>query len=200
MTARSLHRYPGSCHLYGYACPWCQVTDIVILIVAADDGVMPQTVESINHAKPPAYPSSSPSTRSISRVQPRRVRQELTEYGVIPEEWGGQNMFVNISAKQKIGIDDLLETVLLQADVLELKANPDTFASGNVLEAKLDKGRGSVATVLVTRGTLHVAIRWSPALPTAASVLCSTPRVAPSPRPVPPTRRDPGPAVRAQRR
>lgn len=84
------------------------------------------------------------------------MRQELTEYGVIPEEWGGQNMFVNISAKQKIGIDDLLETVLLQADVLELKANPDTFASGNVLEAKLDKGRGSVATVLVTRGTLHV--------------------------------------------
>ena len=84
------------------------------------------------------------------------MRQELTEYGIIPEEWGGQNMFVNISAKQKIGIDDLLETVLLQADVLELKANPDTFASGNVLEAKLDKGRGSVATVLVTRGTLHV--------------------------------------------
>ena len=78
------------------------------------------------------------------------------EYGIIPEEWGGQNMFVNISAKQKIGIDDLLETVLLQADVLELKANPETFASGNVLEAKLDKGRGSVATVLVTRGTLHV--------------------------------------------
>lgn len=84
------------------------------------------------------------------------MRQELTECGIIPEEWGGQNMFVNISAKQKIGIDDLLETVLLQADVLELKANPDTFASGNVLEAKLDKGRGSVATVLVTRGTLRV--------------------------------------------
>ena len=89
-------------------------------------------------------------------ANPDRVRQELTEYGILPEEWGGQNMFVNISAKQKIGIDDLLETVLLQADVLELKANPDTFASGNVLEAKLDKGRGSVATVLVTRGTLHV--------------------------------------------
>ena len=102
-------------------------------------------------------------------------------------------MFVNISAKQKIGIDDLLETVLLQADVLELKANPDTFASGNVLEAKLDKGRGSVATVLVTRGTLHVAIHWSPALPMAAFAPCSTPRAAPSPRPVPPTRRDPGP-------
>jgi len=115
-----------------------KVTDIVILIVAADDGVMPQTIESINHANP------------------TRVRQELTEYGVIPEEWGGQNMFVDISAKQNLGIDDLLETILLQADVLELKANPDTFASGNVLEAKLDRGRGSVATVLVTRGTLHI--------------------------------------------
>ncbi len=90
------------------------------------------------------------------------MRQELTEYGIIPEEWGGQNMFVNISAKKKIGIDDLLETVLLQADVLELKANPDT-RSGNVLEAKLDKGRGSVATVLVTRGTLHVGDTSSPA-------------------------------------
>ncbi|MFR8062589.1 MAG: translation initiation factor IF-2, partial [Lancefieldella rimae] len=89
-------------------------------------------------------------------ADPTRVRQELTEHGVIPEEWGGQNMFVDISAKKGQGIDELLETVLLQADVLELKANPDTFASGNVLEAKLDRGRGSVATVLVTRGTLHV--------------------------------------------
>ena len=89
-------------------------------------------------------------------ASPDKVRQELTEYGIVPEEWGGQNMFVNISAKKKIGIDELLETVLLQADVLELKGNPDTFASGNVLEAKLDKGRGSVATVLVTRGTLHI--------------------------------------------
>ena len=134
-----------------------KVTDIVILIVAADDGVMPQTVESINHAKAAGVPIVV-AVNKIDKpgANPDRVRQELTEYGVIPEEWGGQNMFVNISAKQKIGIDDLLETVLLQADVLELKANPDTFASGNVLEAKLDKGRGSVATVLVTRGTLHV--------------------------------------------
>lgn len=84
------------------------------------------------------------------------MRQELTEHGVIPEEWGGENMFVDISAKKHMGIDTLLETVLLQADVLELKANPDTFASGNVLEAKLDRGRGSVATLLVRRGTLHV--------------------------------------------
>ena len=84
------------------------------------------------------------------------MRQELVEYGVIPEEWGGQNMFVNVSAKTQQGIDDLLETTLLQADVLELKANPDTFASGYIIEAKLDRGRGPVATVLVNRGTLHV--------------------------------------------
>lgn len=134
-----------------------KVTDIVILIVAADDGVMPQTVESINHAKAAGVPIVV-AVNKIDKpgADPNRVRQELTEYGIIPEEWGGQNMFVDISAKQNLGIDNLLETVLLQADVLELKANPDTFASGNVLEAKLDRGRGSVATVLVTRGTLHI--------------------------------------------
>ena len=134
-----------------------KVTDIVILIVAADDGVMPQTVESINHAKAAGVPIIV-AVNKIDKpgANPDKVRQELTEYGIIPEEWGGQNMFVNISAKKHIGIDDLLETVLLQADVLELKANPDTFASGNVLEAKLDRGRGSVATVLVTRGTLRI--------------------------------------------
>ncbi|MDU5893467.1 MAG: translation initiation factor IF-2, partial [Atopobium minutum] len=129
----------------------------VILIVAADDGVMPQTIESINHAKA----ADVPIIVAVNKVDkpgadPTRVRQELTEHGVIPEEWGGSNMFVDISAKQKIGIDDLLESILLEADVLELKGNPSTFASGNVLEAKLDRGRGSVATVLVTRGTLRV--------------------------------------------
>lgn len=134
-----------------------KVTDIVILIVAADDGVMPQTIESINHAKAAGVPIIV-AVNKIDKpgANPDKVRQELTEYGIIPEEWGGQNMFVNISAKQKIGIEELLDTVLLQADVLELKANPDTFASGNVLEAKLDRGRGSVATVLVTRGTLRI--------------------------------------------
>ena len=134
-----------------------KVTDIVILIVAADDGVMPQTVESINHAKAAGVPIIV-AVNKIDKpgANPDKVRQELTEYGIIPEEWGGQNMFVNISAKKKIGIDELLETIILQADVLELKANPDTFASGNVLEAKLDRGRGSVATVLVTRGTLRI--------------------------------------------
>ena len=148
---------PGHATFTAMRARGAKVTDIVSLIVAADDGVMPQTVESINHAKAAGVPIVV-AVNKIDKpgANPDRVRQELTEYGVIPEEWGGQNMFVNISAKQKIGIDDLLETVLLQADVLELKANPDTFASGNVLEAKLDKGRGSVATVLVTRGTLHV--------------------------------------------
>ena len=148
---------PGHATFTAMRARGAKVTDIVILIVAADDGVMPQTVESINHAKAAGVPIVV-AVNKIDKpgANPDRVRQELTEYGVIPEEWGEQNMFVNISAKQKIGIDDLLETVLLQADVLELKANPDTFASGNVLEAKLDKGRGSVATVLVTRGTLHV--------------------------------------------
>lgn len=134
-----------------------RVTDIVILIVAADDGVMPQTIESINHAKAAGVPIIV-AVNKIDKpgADPTRVRQELTEHGIIPEEWGGENMFVDISARQKLGIDDLLEAILLEADVLELKANPDTFASGNVLEAKLDRGRGSVATVLVTRGTLRV--------------------------------------------
>ncbi len=132
-------------------------TDIAILVVAADDGIMPQTVEAINHAKAANIPIIVAVNKMDKHgANAENIKQELTKYDLIPEEWGGQNMFVNISAKQKIGIDDLLETVLLQADVLELKANPDTFASGNVLEAKLDKGRGSVATVLVTRGTLHV--------------------------------------------
>ena len=132
-----------------------QVTDVIVLVVAADDGVMPQTIEAINHAKA----ANVPIVVAVNKIdkpgaQPDRVRQELVEYGVIPEEWGGKNMFVNVSAKQKIGVDDLLETILLQADVLELKANPDALASGFVIEANLDKGRGPVATVLVQRGTL----------------------------------------------
>lgn len=133
-----------------------QVTDVIVLVVAADDGVMPQTVEAINHAKA----AEVPIVVAVNKIDkpgatPDRVRQELTEYGIIPEEWGGQNMFVDVSAKQKLHIDDLLETILLQADVLELKAKPDTFASGFVIEANLDKGRGPVATMLVARGTLH---------------------------------------------
>ncbi|WP_321973370.1 translation initiation factor IF-2 [Paratractidigestivibacter sp.] len=148
---------PGHATFTAMRARGAKVTDIVILIVAADDGVMPQTIESINHAKAAGVPIVV-AVNKIDKpgASPDKVRQELTEYGIVPEEWGGQNMFVNISAKKKVGIDELLETVLLQADVLELKGNPDTFASGNVLEAKLDKGRGSVATVLVTRGTLRV--------------------------------------------
>ncbi len=133
-----------------------QVTDVIVLVVAADDGVMPQTIEAINHAKA----ANVPIVVAVNKIDkdganPDRVRQELTEYEVIPEEWGGSNMFVNVSAKKGLHIDDLLETIILQADVLELKANPDALASGFVIEANLDKGRGPVATVLVQRGTLH---------------------------------------------
>ena len=134
-----------------------KVTDIVILVVAADDGVMPQTIESINHAKAAGVPIVVAVNKcDRDDANPERVRTELSEYGVIPEDWGGENMFVNISARQRMGIEELLESVLLQAEVLELKANPNTFASGFVLEAKLDQGRGSVATLLVNRGKLHV--------------------------------------------
>ena len=133
-----------------------QVTDVIVLVVAADDGVMPQTIEAINHAKA----ADVPIVVAVNKIDkpganPDRVRQELVEHGVIPEEWGGKNMFVEVSAKKKLHIDDLLETILLQADVLELKANPDAEASGYVIEANLDKGRGPVATVLVQNGTLH---------------------------------------------
>ncbi len=133
-----------------------QVTDVIVLVVAADDGVMPQTIEAINHAKAAGVPIVV-AVNKIDKpgANPDRVRQELTEYGVIPEEWGGSNMFVEVSAKQKLHIDDLLETIILQADVLELRANPNALASGFVIEANLDKGRGPVATVLVQRGTLH---------------------------------------------
>ncbi len=134
-----------------------KITDVVVLVVAADDGVMPQTIEAINHSKAAGVPIVVAVNKCDKPdANPDRVRQELVEHGVIPEEWGGQNMFVNVSAKTKTGIDDLLETILLQADVLELKANPDTFASGYIIEGKLDRGRGAVATVLVNRGTLHV--------------------------------------------
>lgn len=133
-----------------------QVTDVIVLVVAADDGVMPQTIEAVNHAKA----AEVPIVVAVNKIDkaganPDRVRQELVEYGVIPEEWGGTNMFVEVSAKQRLHIDDVLETIILQADILELKANPDAEASGFVIEANLDKGCGPVATVLVQRGTLH---------------------------------------------
>ncbi len=131
------------------------ITDIVILVVAADDGVMPQTVEAVNHAKAAKVPIIV-AVNKIDKpdAEPERVQRQLADLGIISEQWGGENIFVQVSAKQKIGIDELLELILLQAEVLELKANPDKLASGHVVEAKLDAGRGPVATVLVKEGTL----------------------------------------------
>nr|HID59885.1 translation initiation factor IF-2 [Desulfobacterales bacterium] len=133
-----------------------KVTDIVILVVAADDGVMPQTIEAINHAKA----ANVPIIVAINKIdkpnaEPERVKRELAEQGLTPEEWGGDTIFVEVSAKLKKGIDELLEMILLQAELLELKANPDKLAEGYVIESKLDTGRGAVATVLVQGGTLH---------------------------------------------
>jgi len=133
-----------------------QVTDIVILVVAADDGIMPQTIEAINHAKA----AGVPIVVAINKMDkpdadPDRVKQQLTEYELVSEEWGGDTIVVPVSAKTQMGLDNLLEMVLLQADVLELKANPKRLARGTIIEAKLDKGRGPVATVLVQNGTLH---------------------------------------------
>lgn len=133
-----------------------QVTDIVIIVVAADDGVMPQTKEAVDHAKAAGVPIVV-AVNKIDKpgANPDRIMSEMAELGIMPEEWGGDTIFMNVSAKQGIGVSDLLETVLLVADMAELKANPDQLASGTVIEAKLDKGRGPVATLLVQRGTLH---------------------------------------------
>ncbi len=133
-----------------------QVTDIAILVVAADDGIMPQTVEAINHAKA-AGVSVIVAINKMDKVgaNPEQVKQQLTEYELIPEEWGGDTPCIPVSAKTKEGLDDLLEMVALVAEMKELKANPDRAAKGTVIEARLDKGRGPVATVLVQNGTLH---------------------------------------------
>jgi translation initiation factor IF-2 len=133
-----------------------KVTDIVILVVAADDGVMPQTIEAINHSKAAGVPIIVAVNKiDKENAEPDRVKRELSDHGIISEEWGGENIFVNVSAKKNIGIDDLLDMVLLQAEVMELKANPDKLARGHVIEAKLDSGRGPVATILIQEGTLH---------------------------------------------
>ena len=133
------------------------LTDVTVLVVAADDGVMPQTVEAIDHSKAAGVPIVVAVNKiDKDNANPDRVRQELVEHQVIPEEWGGSNIFVDISAKKNVGVDDLLEMILLTADVQELKANPNASASGVVIEGNLDRGRGPVATVLVTRGTLGV--------------------------------------------
>ncbi|MGI6255738.1 MAG: translation initiation factor IF-2 [Acutalibacter sp.] len=133
-----------------------QVTDIAVLVVAADDGIMPQTVEAINHAKA-AGVSIIVAINKMDKVgaNPERVMEQLTEYELVPEEWGGDTPCIPVSAHTKQGIDDLLEMILLTADMMELKANPDRAAKGTVIEARLDKGMGPVATVLVQNGTLH---------------------------------------------
>ena len=133
-----------------------QVTDIAILVVAADDGIMPQTVEAIHHAKA-AGVSVIVAINKMDKVgaNPENVKQQLTEYELIPEEWGGDTPCIPVSAKTKEGLDDLLEMVTLVAEMKELKANPDRAAKGTVIEARLDKGRGPIATVLVQNGTLH---------------------------------------------
>ncbi|WP_129127506.1 translation initiation factor IF-2 [Geomonas oryzae] len=132
-----------------------KVTDIVILVVAADDGVMPQTREAVNHSKAAGVPIIVAINKiDKPEANPSKVKQELMEFGLVSEEWGGETIFVEVSAKKHINLESLLEMVLLQADVLELKANPDKTARGTVVEAKLDKGRGPVATVLVQEGTL----------------------------------------------
>ncbi|WP_022665250.1 translation initiation factor IF-2 [Desulfospira joergensenii] len=133
-----------------------QVTDIVILVVAADDGVMPQTVEAINHSKAAGVPVVvAVNKMDKAGADPDRIMRELSEYDLLSEEWGGSVIFVKVSAKTGQGIDELLEMVLLQSEVLELKANPDRNASGYVVESRLDTGRGAVATVLVKQGTLR---------------------------------------------
>jgi len=134
-----------------------QATDVVILIVAADDGVMPQTAEAINHAKA----AKVPIIVAINKIDkpdsnPEKVRQELLKYEILPEEWGGDNFFVEISAKQNLHIDKLLETILLQVEMMELRANPNKRAVGIVVESRMDQGRGPVATTLVKEGTLNV--------------------------------------------
>ena len=134
-----------------------QVTDIAVLVVAADDGVMPQTIESINHAKSAGVPIIVAINKiDKESANPQQVMQQLTEYGLISEEWGGDTIMVPVSAHKKIGLDDLLENILVLAEVLDLKANPNRPAQGVVIEAKLDKGRGPVASVLIQKGTLHV--------------------------------------------
>ena len=147
---------PGHAAFTAMRARGAMATDIAILVVAADDGIMPQTIEAINHAKA----AEIDIVVAINKMDkptanPDQIKQELTQYGLVPEEWGGDTICVPVSALTRQGIDDLLESVLLVADVKELKANPDRRAKGIVIEAKLDRGRGPVATVLVQNGTLH---------------------------------------------
>ena len=147
---------PGHAAFTSMRARGAQVTDIAILVVAADDGIMPQTIEAINHAKA----ANVPIIVAVNKIDkeganPERVLQQLTEYELVPEEWGGETIVCNISAKYGQGIENLLEMVLLTAEMADLHANPNRQAKGTVIEAKLDKGRGPVATILIQNGTLH---------------------------------------------
>ncbi|KTD04079.1 Translation initiation factor IF-2 [Legionella geestiana] len=147
---------PGHAAFTAMRARGAQATDIVVLIVAADDGVKPQTIEAVQHAKAAKVPMIvAVNKMDKPGADPERVMNELSAYDVIPEAWGGDTMFVNISAKTGLGIDSLLESILLQSEVLELKAHTDGAAKGVVIESRLDKGRGPVATILVQSGTLH---------------------------------------------
>jgi translation initiation factor IF-2 len=148
---------PGHAAFTAMRARGAKATDVVVLVVAADDGVMPQTVEAIQHARA----ASVPIVVAVNKIDkndadPDRVRTELSKQEVIPEEWGGQNIFVNVSARTGAGVDKLLEAILLQAEVMELRAPRDGLASGIVIESSVEKGRGAVATVLVKKGTLHM--------------------------------------------
>lgn len=134
-----------------------QITDIVVLVVAANDGVMPQTLEAIDHAKEAGVPIIVAINKvDLPEANPDRVRQQLSDHGLMPEEWGGQTLYVEISALKKLGLDVLLDTILLQAEVLDLRANADRMAEGKIIESKIDQGRGVVASVIIERGTLRV--------------------------------------------
>ncbi|MHA8111213.1 translation initiation factor IF-2 [Lactobacillaceae bacterium Melli_B4] len=148
---------PGHAAFTAMRARGADITDITILVVAADDGVMPQTVEAINHAKA----AKTPIIVAINKIDkpganPDHVTEQLSNYGLIPEDWGGDTIFVKISAKFGTNVDELLDMILLQSEVMELKANPDQNAGGSVIEARLDRGKGPVATLLVQQGTLHV--------------------------------------------
>ncbi|EPG81186.1 translation initiation factor IF-2 [Leptospira santarosai] len=159
-TARGLVTFldtPGHEAFTSMRARGAKVTDIVILVVAADDGVMPQTLEAISHAKAAEVPIIVAINKiDLPSANPDKIMQELANHGLQSEEWGGQTMYVKISARENIGIDKLLEVILLQAEVMDLKSNPKRRAKGTIIEAKLDPGRGSVATVLIQNGTLRV--------------------------------------------
>jgi translation initiation factor IF-2 len=148
---------PGHAAFTAMRARGAKVTDIAAIVVAADDGVMPQTVEAIDHAKAAGVPMVFVINKiDKPEANVERIKQQLTEYGIVPEEWGGDTVFVEASAKKRIGLDNILDMLLLVAEVSDLKANPDAPASGFIIESRVDPGRGVVATMLVSRGTLRV--------------------------------------------